>query len=284
MASTSYVPKVHVHHENTQFSTNQLMDCQFQMREMMQKLVSTLLFSFQDLKLSTKDIIAVVKVTLNTTSGPLPIPDPHVTRVPSNTLKRHSIGSRVADGVRNLVTNSNMAKLMGSLTCNFTFTYQKGGKNTPLVDLLFCKSVVHNHYLHKIFHSFSKVVLNEKTSIATKVAIVDNIKSIIQVGGHTPKVVLLDIGAQPMILGVQFAKKIGMFDSKLWKSMWEIYIASGSIEEVLGESSNSIPLNFNESIDQELCVQVRCLITNATSYNVLIGQKAPFPLGFTTDN
>ncbi len=31
-------------------------------------------------------------------------------------------------------------------------------------------------------------------------------------------------------------------------------------------------------------MQVRCLVTNATSYNVLIGQEALFPLGFTIDN
>jgi hypothetical protein len=32
-ASNSRVPGVHVHHENTQFSTNQLMECQLQMHE-----------------------------------------------------------------------------------------------------------------------------------------------------------------------------------------------------------------------------------------------------------
>jgi hypothetical protein len=43
------------------------------MHEVAQKLVSTPLFSFQDLKLNTKDIIAILEDTLNTTSGPLPI-------------------------------------------------------------------------------------------------------------------------------------------------------------------------------------------------------------------
>jgi hypothetical protein len=71
------------------------------------------------------------------------------------------------------------------------------------------------------------------------------------VGGHTPGVVLLDTGAQLVILGVHFAKKMGMLNFKLWKSMWQICTASGSVEEVLGESSNLIALNFNEGIDQE---------------------------------
>jgi hypothetical protein len=66
-ASNSRVPGVHVHQENTQFSTDQLMECQLQMHEVAQKLVSTPLFSFQDLKLSTKDIIAILEDTLNTT-------------------------------------------------------------------------------------------------------------------------------------------------------------------------------------------------------------------------
>jgi hypothetical protein len=152
------------------------------------------------------------------------------------------------------------------------------------VDLLLSKGVMDSHSFHKVFHSFLKVVPSERTSIAIGVAIVNNIGSAIQVGGHTPKVVFLDTCAQPMILGVQFAKKMGMFDSKLWKSMWRIHTASESIKEVLGENSDLIALNFNEGTDQELCLQVKCLITNATNYDVLIGQEALFPPSFTINN
>jgi hypothetical protein len=171
------------------------MECQLQMREVAQKLVNTLLFCFQDLKLSTRDIIIILKDNLNTTSGSLPIRDPHATRVPSNTLERHSINSRVVDGVHNLVINSCVAKLVGSPTSDSTFTYQNGVKNTSLMDLLLSKGVVDNHFLHKVSHSFPKVVPSERTSIAIEVAIVDNIELVIQVGGHTPKMVLLDTSA-----------------------------------------------------------------------------------------
>jgi len=167
------------------------------------------------LKLSTRDIIAVLMDTLNTTSGPLPIPDPHATKVPSNTLEKHSIGSLVVDDIRNLVISFSMAKLVGFPTSDSIFTYQKGVKNNSLMDLLFNKGVVDSHSLHKVSHSFLKVVPSERTSIPTGVAIVDNTGSIIQVGGHTPRVVVLDIGAQPVILRVRFAKKMGMLDSKL---------------------------------------------------------------------
>jgi hypothetical protein len=161
-ASNSRVPGVHVHQENTQFSTDQLMECQLQMHEVAQKLVSTPLFSFQDLKLSTRDIIAILKDTLNTTLGRLLIPEPHATEVPSNTLERHLIGSPVADDVRNLVTSSSMAKLVGFPTSDFTFTYQKGVQNTSLVDLLLSKGVVDSHSLHKISRSFPKWCLVRK--------------------------------------------------------------------------------------------------------------------------
>jgi hypothetical protein len=75
------------------------------------------------------------------------------------------------------------------------------------------------HSFHKVSHSFLKVVPSERTSITTGVAIVDNTELVIQVGGHTPRMVFLDTSAQPMILGVQFAKKMGMLDFKLRKSM-----------------------------------------------------------------
>jgi hypothetical protein len=88
-----------------------------------------------------------------------------------------------------------MAKLVGFLTSDSTFTYQKGVENTSLVDLLLSKGVVDSHSLHKVSHSFSKVVLSEKTSITTGVAIVDYTRSTIQVGRHTPRVILLDTGA-----------------------------------------------------------------------------------------
>jgi hypothetical protein len=129
---------------------------------MAQKLVSTPLFSFHDLKLNTMDIIVVLKDTLNTTSGPLPILDPDATGVPFNTLEKHSIDSRVVDGIRDLVINSNMDTLVGSCTSYSTFTCQKGANNTSLVDLLLDKGIVDSHSLHKVFHSFPKVVLVKK--------------------------------------------------------------------------------------------------------------------------
>jgi len=70
------------------------------------------------------------------------------------------------------------------------------------MDLLLSKSVVDNHSFHKVFHSFPKVVPNERMPITIRITITNNTKSTIQVGGHTPQMILLDIGAQLVILGV----------------------------------------------------------------------------------
>jgi hypothetical protein len=245
-ASNFDVLGVHVHKENTQFSIDQLMECQLQMHEVAQKLMNTPLFCFQDLKLSTKDIIAILEDTLNTTLGLLPILDPHITEVPSNTLERHSIGSRVENGIHNLVISSSLAKLVGFLPL-ILHSHIRREFRTPHLWICYLVKVLWIAILStKSTHSFSKVVPNERTSISTGVAIVDNTGLAIQVGGHTPRVVLLDTGAQLVILGVQFAKTMGMFDSKLRKSMWQIRTASGSVEEVLGESSDLITIKINE--------------------------------------
>ncbi len=61
--------------------------------------------------------------------------------------------------------------------------------------------------------------------------------------------VFLDTSAQLMILGVQFAKKMGMLNSKLRKSMWQIRTTSRNIKEVFGESLDLIAFNFNEDTD-----------------------------------
>jgi hypothetical protein len=75
-----------------------------------------------------------------------------------------------------------------------------------------------------------------------------------------------------------------MFDSKLHKSMWQIRIASGNVEEVFKESLDLITFNFKEGTYHELCLHVRYLVTNASSYDVFIGQEAMFPPSFTIDN
>jgi hypothetical protein len=66
--------------------------------------------------------------------------------------------------------------------------------------------------------------------------------------------------------------------------MWQIRTAIRGIKEILKESSDFIAINSNEGTDWELYLHVRCLVTNATNYDVLIGQETMFPLGFMIDN
>jgi len=47
------------------------------------------------------------------------------------------------------------------------------------MDLLLDKGIVDSHSFHKVSHSFPKVVPSERTSILTRIAIVNNTKSVI---------------------------------------------------------------------------------------------------------
>jgi len=67
-------------------------------------------------------------------------------------------------------------------------------------------------------------------------------------------------------------------------NLWQIHTTNGSVEEVFRNSLNLITLNFNECTDQELYLQVKCFVTNATNYDVFIGKEALFPPSFTIDN
>jgi hypothetical protein len=66
--------------------------------------------------------------------------------------------------------------------------------------------------------------------------------------------------------------------------MWQIHTTSGNVEKVFGERSDLIALNFNKSTNQELCLHVKCLVINAISYDVFIGQETLFLAGFTINN
>jgi len=152
------------------------------------------------------------------------------------------------------------------------------------MDLLLSKGVVDSHSVHKVSHSFPKVVRSDEFPSPLELPLLTILSQQSRWEDIHSEWFRVDTGAQPVIFRVQFAKKMGMLNSKLQKSMWQIHTASGSVEEVFKESSNSIAFNFNEGIDQELCLQVRCLVTNATNYNVFIGQEALFSPGFIIDN
>ena len=57
--------------------------------------------------------------------------------------------------------------------------------------------------------------------------------------------VMLDTGAQPILLGLRFATAIGLHGDQLRPSSWRIRTAGGTIEPVVGESITTIPILFN---------------------------------------
>jgi hypothetical protein len=58
--------------------------------------------------------------------------------------------------------------------------------------------------------------------------------------------------------------------------MWQIHIASGNVNEVVGESLDFITLNFNEGKDQEPYLQLKCLVTNTPITMCSLGKRPYF--------
>ncbi len=221
------------------------------MHEVVQKLVSTLLFSFQDLKLSTTDIIAVLKDTLNTTLGPLPILNPHAKGVPSNTLKKHSIGSRVTTSVRNLVTSFSMAKLVGSPTSNSTFTYQKGAKNTSFVDLLLNKTLWITILSTKSLIHFQRWRLVRKLPLPLELLFSTILNQQSRWEDIHPNCYFLLQMSNQWFLEFNSLKRWACSIPN-YENLWQIYTFNGNVKEVQRETLDLIAFNFNEGTNQEL--------------------------------
>jgi hypothetical protein len=109
------VPRVCLHQEDARQSPDDRVHCHLTSSDLKDKLLSTPLFSCQDLQFSTSDVIKVLGDTLNSTSGSLSIPAAHVTEDPPQNLKGHSPKLHVVDSMHNLVTSSSIDKCISSI-------------------------------------------------------------------------------------------------------------------------------------------------------------------------
>ncbi len=218
------------------------------MWEVAQKLVSTPLFNFQDLKLNTRDIITILKDTLNITSSPLPIPNRHATGVPSNTLERHSINSRVIDVVRNLVISSSMVKLVGSPTSDSTFTYQKGTKNTSFVICYSTKALWITILSTKFLIHFRRWCPVKELPLLSELPLSTTLSQQSKWDIH-PKWYFLIQVPNKWLLEFNLLRRWACSIPN-YENLWQICTATWRVKKVLVESSDLIAFNFNEGTYQ----------------------------------
>eukprot|EP00850_Spirogloea_muscicola_P008873 SM000048S16585 [mRNA] locus=s48:515608:516654:+ [translate_table: standard] len=124
----------------------------------------------------------------------------------------------------------------------------------------------------------------ERTEQLAAVAMLQNSDGVIQVSTknvtEAPDKVLLDTGAQPILLGSRFANllKIGKNDMQSDKVM--ITTATGSIDNVVGITKHPLLITFNSHDPaKRTSFSAICLITKATTYDILLGTEILIPLG-----
>ena len=99
-----------------------------------------------------------------------------------------------------------------------------------------------------------------------------------------PKRVLLDTGAQPVMLGRRLANELGLVPHDLDPCPFTIATSLGGTKQPTGLTKEPLRLQFKVGADSYTYVAVRCVVTSATTYDILLGQQALYPIGFGHDS
>ena len=101
----------------------------------------------------------------------------------------------------------------------------------------------------------------------------------------TPLRVLLDSGAQPVMIGKRLADDLGLTVADFEPCPFTILTSLGGTERATGITRNPLQLIFRVGNGPTYChLSLRCAITGATNYDILVGQQALYPIGFGLDN
>jgi hypothetical protein len=129
----------------------------------------------------------------------------------------------------------------------------------------------------------------ERSSITPSIVVVDNSQSIFQLVGPKGKVlvhrrVLLDSGAQPLMLGASTIEGLGLTKNTLEKCPWTISTSMGGTEHATAITKGELALKLNQDdFEDASFMKVKAIVTEAKSYDVLVGSTVLCPMGFTLD-
>jgi hypothetical protein len=129
----------------------------------------------------------------------------------------------------------------------------------------------------------------ERSSISPGVVVVDNSQGIFQLVGPKGKVfeprrVLLDSGAQPLMLGTSAIAGLELMKDTLEECPWTISTFMGGTERAIGITKAELSLKLNqEDVEDAGFMKVKAIVTEAKSYDVLVGTTVLYPMGFILD-
>jgi hypothetical protein len=129
----------------------------------------------------------------------------------------------------------------------------------------------------------------ERSSITPGVVVVDNSQGIFQLVGpkgkvFVPRRVLLDSGAQPLMLGASAIEGLGLTKDTLEKYPWTISTSMGGTEHATAITKGELVLKLNQDdVEDANFMKVKAIVMEAKSYDVLVGSTVLYPMGFTLD-
>jgi hypothetical protein len=129
----------------------------------------------------------------------------------------------------------------------------------------------------------------ERSSISPGVVVVDNSQGIFQLVEpkgkvFVPRRVLLDSGAQPLMLGASAIAGLELTKDTLEECPWTISTSMGGTERATGITKAELSLKLNqEDVEDAGFMKVKNIVTEAKSYDVLVWMTVLYPMGFTLD-
>jgi hypothetical protein len=104
-----------------------------------------------------------------------------------------------------------------------------------------------------------------------------------------PRGVLLDSEAQPLMLEASVIAELELTNDTLEECPWTISTSMGGTEHAIGITKVELSLKLNqEDVEDAGFIKVKAIvteaiITEAKSYDVLVGMMVLYPIGFTLD-
>jgi hypothetical protein len=97
--------------------------------------------------------------------------------------------------------------------------------------------------------------------------------------------VMMDSGAQPVMIGKGLADSLALTPANLDPCPFTIVTSVGGTKRATGYTKTPLRLIFNVGAGPTYThLSMKCVVTNATNYDILVGQQALYPLGFGLDN
>ena len=100
-----------------------------------------------------------------------------------------------------------------------------------------------------------------------------------------PSGVMMDSGAQPIMINKKLAQKLWLTADDLAPCSFTIVTLVGHVKQTTSYTQESLQLSFRvKPGNPPTRLFLRCVVTDATNYDILVGQQTLYPLCFDLDN